>query len=85
MVSMLADFPQGRKVIDVGCSTGEMLEVLDKYKFKAFGLDFSFKILEAIAKSELGHHWPLITFSFTFPQFLGFLTDYARTFASTKA
>lgn len=57
---MLSNFKPGSKVIDVGCGTGEMLEVLDKYKFKAFGLDVSLKMLEAIANSVIGHKLPLI-------------------------
>ncbi len=60
MAAMLADFTPGGKVIDIGCGTGEMLEVLRAHQLQAFGLDFSFKMLEAIANSSLEYSFPLI-------------------------
>ena len=60
MASMLSNFTPGGKVIDIGCGTGEMLEVLQKHQLQAYGLDFSFKMLEAIAKNNINHRLLLI-------------------------
>lgn len=60
MTAMLSDFNKRGKVIDIGCGTGEMLQVLSKHRFQAFGLDYSLKMLQAISKEVVKQRLPLI-------------------------
>lgn len=60
MTEMLSDFMENGKIIDIGCGTGEMLQVLEEHKFNPFGLDYSFKMLREISKENAGEKYPLI-------------------------
>lgn len=60
MTDMLSDFKKNGKIIDIGCGTGEMLEVLKKHKFLTYGLDYSFKMLHEISKETVDQRFPLI-------------------------
>ncbi len=60
MTAMLTNFTPGGRVMDIGCGTGEMLQVLQKHQFQAFGLDYSLKMLQAVSKSISDQRVPLI-------------------------
>ncbi len=60
MTDMLYDFKTNGKIIDVGCGTGEMLEVLKERKFVTYGLDYSYKMLYEISKDTAILQLPLI-------------------------
>jgi len=60
MTNMLSDFKKNGKIIDIGCGTGEMLQVLKKHKFLTYGLDYSFKMLHEISKETVNQQLPLI-------------------------
>ncbi len=57
---MLSDFMPSGRVIDIGCGTGEMLQVFQKRRFQTFGHDFSLKMLQAISEGMTDHRVPLI-------------------------
>jgi ubiquinone/menaquinone biosynthesis C-methylase UbiE len=60
MAEMLSDFKKNGKIIDIGCGTGEMLQVLEEKKFNPFGMDYSFEMLREIFKETGGEKYPLI-------------------------
>lgn len=60
MTDMLSDFKKNGNIIDVGCGTGEMLQVLKKHKFLTYGLDYSYKMLHEISKETVDQQYPLI-------------------------
>jgi ubiquinone/menaquinone biosynthesis C-methylase UbiE len=60
MKAMLSDFMPSGRIIDIGCGTGEMLQVFQKRRFQTFGLDFSLKMLQAISKGITDHRVPLV-------------------------
>ena len=60
MNAMLSDFEKGGKVIDIGCGTGEMLELFREHGFYTCGLDYSLKMLLAISKNIMKHQVSLI-------------------------
>lgn len=60
MADMLSDFKKNGKIIDIGCGTGEMLQILKKHNFFTYGLDYSLKMLQEISKESVDQQGALI-------------------------
>ncbi len=52
--------PQSAKILDFGCGSGNLSELLSKNGYDAFGVDISKKLLEYAKQKQRDHKWEVI-------------------------